>query len=73
MYFSQNYYYIIEVYSNKNIKFFYKNFVNIVLKASEDIEKAKDYNHILKMVLLHLKSCFLLIIFLNCHLIIDIC
>ena len=64
---------VIEVQNNKNILFFYYNFINIALNIDMSILMIEMYNLILEIAILYLESCFLLIIFLNSHLIIDIC
>ena len=44
------------VYNNENIKFFCKDFVNINLKAIEDVKKIKKYDLVLKIAVLHLED-----------------
>ena len=56
---------IIQIYNNKNIKFFYKNFINKFLKCSQSIKKLKKYNLKFKMVISNLKICFSSINFEN--------
>lgn len=53
--------------------FIYKDFVDILLKYSQNIEKAVKYNLVLKVFLLDLENHFQFIILPNFHLIIYIC
>ena len=64
---------IIQIYNNKNIKFFYKNLVNISLKRSQHIRLTKKYDLILLMSILCLENYFVFITFPSFYLIIDIC
>ena len=54
---------VIKIHSDKNIKFFYLNFVDVVLEAGKGIKKTKKYDLVLKMAIPHLESYFLLIVF----------
>ena len=58
---------VISVHNDKNIKFFYQNFVNIALEAGEGIKKNKKYNFVLEIAVLRLKGSFPLITPLNSH------
>lgn len=62
---------IIQVNSNKNIKFFSQNLVGIALKASRYIGRAKNYYRVLKMAILSLKNYLLFVAFFNLYLIIS--
>lgn len=53
------------------MKFFSKNFINIVFKTCRNIEKAKQHNLILKIVAFDLKNNLSFIIFSSPHLIIN--
>lgn len=55
---------IIQIYYNKNIKLFSNNFVNITLKIDLYIRKT---NLQLEIIVYNIKSCFLLITFLNLY------
>ena len=56
---------IISIYNNKNIKLFYKNLIDILLKYDQNIGKTKKHNHILKMTILGLESCIFFVTFIN--------
>lgn len=64
---------IIKVNGKRNIKFFYKSFVNIATKANKRVEKIKTYDLILEIAIPYIKSCFLLVTFPNSYSIICIC
>ena len=61
---------IVQVHYNKEIKLFSKNIVDVALKTSEYIRKAKKHQLMLEMAISDMKSCLLLVIFSNSHLII---
>lgn len=63
---------MIEVYNDKNVKFFYYDSIDLVLKAGKSVEKTKKYNLILEIAIAYLENCFLVVIFSNSHLIICI-
>ena len=56
---------IIQIYNNKNIKIFYKKFIDIVLKYSQSIKKTKKYNLIFKIIIFDPKSYFSFFTFIN--------
>ena len=58
---------IIQIHNNKNIKFFYEDFINIALKCCWNISQSKRYYLILKMTVSGPKNSFLLIFCTNSH------
>ena len=64
---------IIKVENNKNIKFFYWNFVNIAIKAGRGIGKTKKYDLIFKIAVPRSESCILLVTIPSSHLMICVC
>ena len=64
---------IIQIYNDEDIKFLYKNPVNIALEYCQSIGQSKRYYQILEMTISGPENCFLLIIFVNSHLVIDTC
>ena len=58
---------VIKVYNNKNIKFFYQDFVDIALEACGSIVKIEKYDLVIKIAVPQLQDCFLLVIFSNSH------
>ena len=58
---------VIEVYNNKNIKFFCYDSIDIALKASKGVRRTKRYDLVLKIAVLHLKDYFPLVILSNSH------
>ena len=48
---------IVQIYNNKNIKLFSKNFIDVTLKSEQNIEKSKNYDLIFKMAILDPKNC----------------
>lgn len=62
---------IFQIYDDKNIKFFNKNLIDIIMKTSWSIRKSKEYDLVLEMAISSLKSSFLFIVFSNFHLIIS--
>ena len=64
---------VIKVYNEKNIKYFYQNFVDVTLKAGRNIKKIEKYNIVLKILISCLESYFLLVILSNSYLINNIC
>ena len=64
---------VIEIQNDENIIFFYKNFVDIALKAGGGVEKTEIYDLVLEMAVPCLESYFPLIIFSNSHLMICVC
>ena len=64
--------YIIQVYNNKDIQLFSQNLINIFLKGSQNIRKAKKHDLVFEISILDPESCFLFIIFTNFYLIIGI-
>ena len=62
---------VVSIYDNKNIKFFSKNLVDIVLKTGWSMGKAKRHNLILEIVIPSLKSSLLLISFSNFYLVVN--
>lgn len=63
---------IIQIYYNKDIKFFGKDFTNIALKTRQCFRKIKKPDLVLNIVVSDMENKLLLIIFLNSHLIIGI-
>ena len=61
---------IIQIYHNKNIKLFSKNLVDIALKTSECIEKAKGHHLVFKITISGAESHLPLVTFSNSYLII---
>ena len=61
---------IIKVLNNKNVKFFFENFVDIALKAGGGIGKTEKHKLVLEIAIPRLKTCFLLVTFLNSYVII---
>ncbi len=62
---------VIQIYYNKDIKLFSKNFVDIALKIGGYIGKAKVYYLILKVAVSGTKGHLLLVTFLNPHLVVN--
>ena len=60
----------MQIYNNKNIKFFYKDLINVSLKHSQNIKNAKKHDLVFKIIISGLKSRFLFIIFINFYFII---
>ena len=58
---------IIQIYNNKDIKFFYKDLIDIVLKSYQNISQLKKHYLILKMTIFNLESYFSLIFFANSY------
>ena len=65
--------YDIQVYNNKNIQLFSQNLVNVSLKGSRSIRKAKKHDLVFEVAILGLESSFSVITFTNPHLMIGIC
>lgn len=63
---------VIEVYNNKNVKFFYQNLVDVALKRGWFVGQSKKHHLVLKVVIMNLKSCLLFIAFSDSHPMIDI-
>ena len=64
---------VIKVHNDKNVKFFYHNFVDIAIEADGDIRKTKKFDLILKIAVLNSKDYFLLVIFPNSYIMIYVC
>ena len=64
--------YIIQIYNDKNIKLFYKNLNNIVLKSYQSVSQSKKYYLILEIIVSGPESYFLLILFANSYPVISI-
>ena len=64
---------VIKIYNDENINFFYRDFVDVTLKASSGIRKTKKYNLVLEIAVSCLESYFPLIFFSNSHSMICIC
>lgn len=62
---------IIQIYHNKDIKLFSKDLLDITLKTSWCVGKAKKYNLVYKVSVLFAKNLFLLLILLNLYLMIS--
>lgn len=58
--------------NNKNVKLLSQKFININLKAHQQVKKIKKHHLILKIIILSLKNRFLFIIFNYPHFIISI-
>lgn len=65
-------YNIIQIYNNKIVKFFSKDFTNIILKIGYYVRKNKEYNWVFKITILGLKNNILFVVFWNFYLIIGI-
>ena len=63
---------IIQIYNDKNIKFFHKNLINIALKYCRSISQSKRHYLILEVTIFGLESSFPHIFFANSHLVISI-
>ena len=61
---------IIQIHNDKDIKFFCKDLIDIALKCCRNIGKSKKYYLIFKITVSSLESSFLLISFVNSHLVI---
>ena len=64
---------VIKVHNDKNIKFFYQNFIDIVLEVGGSIKMTEKHDLVFEMAIPHLKSYFPLVTIPNSHLIICIC
>ena len=62
---------IIKIHNNEDIKFFYKDFIDIALDHCRSDNQFKGYHLIFKVTVSNLESSFLLIFFANSHLLID--
>ena len=58
---------IIQIYNDKDIKLFCRNFFDIVLEDCRSISQPKRHYLILKMIVFGPKSCFPFIFFANFH------
>ena len=56
---------IIKIYNDKDILFFSWYLINISLKSSQDIEKAKKHNLIFKMAIANSENYFSFITLMN--------
>ena len=63
---------VIQSHYNEDIKFFNEDLIDIALKTDYGVRQAKKHHLILQVALFGIKDYFLLIIFPNSHLIIDI-
>ena len=63
---------IIEIYNNKDIKFFCQNLVDIALKNSQYVGQSKKHYLVLEMAIAGSKDRLQFNVFLDSHLIIDI-
>ena len=63
---------IVQIYNNKDIKLFGKDFVNIILKSDQKIGKTKSNDLVLKVPISSIKSYFPLITFSDLYLMICI-
>lgn len=61
---------IIQIYNDKDIKFFNKNFVDLSLKVCQYIYQSKKYYPILKVAIPNLKNCLQYVFFANSHLVV---
>lgn len=66
------YYNVLQIYNNKDIKLFFRNFINISLKLSQSIKKNKKYKLILEKAIIDPKNYLLFIAIINFHPIISI-
>ncbi len=62
---------VIQIYYNKDIKFFNKDLVDVILKTGQYIRKTKGHDLVLKITVSDIKGRLPLIIFSNSHLIIS--
>ena len=58
---------VIKVHNNENIKFFYQNFIDVVLEAGGGVRKTKKHNLVLEIAVPYLEDCFLLVTLLSFH------
>lgn len=63
---------IVQIYKDKDIKFFSRNFFNVTLKDDRSIKVAKRRNLALKVAIPSLKSRFPYVFLLNLHLVIRV-
>ena len=63
---------VIKIYYHKNVEFFRKNSINIVLECGRYVDQSKKYYLILEMAITGPKSRFLFIIFFDLHLMVGI-
>lgn len=63
---------IVQIYNNKKVELLSKDFIDVTLKTSQNVEESEKHDLVFKMVILGSKSCFLFIIFLNSYLVIAI-
>ena len=61
---------IIPRYNDKNIKFFWKNLIDIALENCQNIGQPKKYYLIFKIIVSGLENYFPFIFFINSHLMI---
>lgn len=64
---------VVPIYYSKDINFFGKDLIDIILKDGWSIKEIKRYDLIFKMAISSLKGYFSLVIFLNLYLMIYIC
>ena len=58
---------IVQVYNNRDVKFFYQNLVNIVLKNGQSIGQLERHYLIFEMAITSPKNCFSFITFSDLH------
>lgn len=63
---------IISIDNKKNFKFFYQNFINIILKPWYSVELSKIHYLLIKMTILSSENYFLLVALVNSYKIIFI-
>ena len=62
---------VIQIYYNKDIKLFNRDFINVVLKTIRCIGKIKEDYQVLKLAISDIKNCLLFITFSDFYPIID--
>ncbi len=63
---------VVEVHNTKNVRLFYQDFVDVVLKHGWCIDQSKRHYLVLEVAIIGLESRFLFIAFFNLHLKVDI-
>ncbi len=63
---------VIEIYNNKNVKFFYQDLIDIVLKCGWYVGQVKRYYLVLEVAIPGPKGCLLFMAFSDPHLMIGI-
>lgn len=63
---------LIQIYKDKDFKLFFRDFIHIALKSSQNIKKFNIHHLIFELLILSQKNQLLFIFFSNSYLIIDI-